>query len=226
MIRIRTITQNIHVVGGPGVSHSADCLVYAIIGNNAEVALVDSGAGPGFSIIQKNLNKLKVSSVSQLLTTHVHIDHVGAHATAQKAYECNIVAHESAVEILETGDRIMSAADLYGLPLEPCKVNEPLRGKYGKITFDDFDIHWLHVPGHTPDSVVYYFDHPEAGRILFAQDAHGPLDPRWGSDRALFKQSLMELINLEADILCEGHFGVYTSKETVRGYLQEQFEKF
>ncbi|MFX0114850.1 MAG: MBL fold metallo-hydrolase, partial [Candidatus Hodarchaeota archaeon] len=155
-----------------------------------------------------------------------HIDHVGAHAAAQKSYRCNILAHEAAVGILETGDRVLSAADLYALQLEPCKVDDALCGKSGQLSLVGLNIHWLHVPGHTPDSVVYYFDHPEAGRILFAQDAHGPLDPRWGSDRTLFKQSLMELINLDADILCEGHFGVYTSKKGVRRYLKEQHDKF
>ncbi|MFQ5981642.1 MAG: MBL fold metallo-hydrolase, partial [Candidatus Heimdallarchaeota archaeon] len=196
------IAQSIHIVGGPQISHSGDCLVYAILSENNEAVLVDSGAGPGFPIVQKSLNELEISSVLQVLTTHVHIDHVGAHAAVQKTYKCTIVAHELAVEVLETGDRILSAADLYGLPLERCKVDEPLRGKSGNVAFNDYDIHWLHVPGHTPDSVVYYLDHPEAGRILFAQDAHGPLDPRWGSDRVLFKQSLVELIALEADLLC------------------------
>ncbi|MFX0117208.1 MAG: MBL fold metallo-hydrolase [Candidatus Hodarchaeota archaeon] len=226
MIRTRKIAQNLHIVGGSGISHSLDCLVYAIVGNSSDVVLIDSGAGPGFSIIQQNIEKLSVSSVKHLLTTHAHIDHVGAHAAAQKSYRCNILAHEAAVGVLETGDRVLSAADLYGLQLEPCKVDDVLHEKSGQISLIGLNIHWLHVPGHTPDSVVYYFDHPEVGRILFAQDAHGPLDPRWGSDRTLFKQSLMELIKLDADILCEGHFGVYTSKEEVQRYLKEQHDKF
>jgi len=226
MITDREIARNIHIVGGPAISHSADCLVYVIAEYNGQAALIDSGAGPGFPRIQEELVKVGTSSVERLLTTHAHIDHIGAHAIAKKAYNCIITAHETARPILETGDRIRSAADLYGLPLEPCKVDEPLKGKSGQINFGELAIQWLHVPGHTPDSVVFYIDDPEAGRILFAQDAHGPLDPRWGSDRSLFKESLLKLINLDADILCEGHFGIYSTRTKARDYLEEQYDKF
>ncbi|MFW9914498.1 MAG: MBL fold metallo-hydrolase [Candidatus Thorarchaeota archaeon] len=220
------IAPDIHIVGGSDISHSADSLVYALLLEGGRAALVDSGAGPGFPRIEKELAKLEVSTVTHLLTTHVHIDHVGGHAAAQKRYNCIIIAHEAAVEILESGNQILSAADLYGLPLEPCKVNQRLEGESGQFSLNHFEIHWLHIPGHTPDSVVYYLDHPEAGRILFAQDAHGPLDPRWGSDRVLFRQSLRKLISLDADVLCEGHFGVYSPASSVRTYLEEQLRKF
>ncbi|MHA2497372.1 MAG: MBL fold metallo-hydrolase, partial [Candidatus Hodarchaeales archaeon] len=205
MFQTRKIAPDIHIVGGSEISHSADSLVYALFLEEGTAALIDSGAGPGFPRIEKELAKLGVSIVTQLLTTHVHIDHVGGHTAAQNRYNCIIVAHETAVEVLESGNRIMSAADLYGLPLEPCKVNKCLEGESGHFSMNHFEIHWLHIPGHTPDSVVYYLDHPEVGRILFAQAAHGPLDPRWGSDRVLFKQSLKKLVNLKADVLCEGH---------------------
>ncbi|MHA2499588.1 MAG: MBL fold metallo-hydrolase [Candidatus Hodarchaeales archaeon] len=226
MFQTRKIAPDIHIAGGSEISHSADSLVYALLLEDGKAALIDSGAGPGFPRIEKELAKLGVSIVTQLLTTHVHIDHVGGHTAAQNRYNCIIVAHETAVEVLESGNRIMSAADLYGLPLEPCKVNKCLEGESGHFSMNHFEIHWLHIPGHTPDSVVYYLDHPEVGRILFAQDAHGPLDPRWGSDRVLFKQSLKKLVNLKADVLCEGHFGIYSPASRVQAYLEEQLRKF
>lgn len=57
-------------------------------------------------------------------------------------------------------------------------------------------------------------------RILFGQDIHGPFDPSWGSNMKLWRDSMRKLINLNADILCEGHFGIYKPAEKVRDYIE------
>jgi len=80
----------------------------------------------------------------------------------------------------------------------------------------------IHTPGHTPGSLCAYMDVVDEGerkRVLFAQDAHGPFDPDWGSDREQWRASIERLMELEADVLCEGHYGIYRSKGSVRGYL-------
>jgi hypothetical protein len=33
------------------------------------------------------------------------------------------------------------------------------------------------------------------------------------------------LLRLEADILCEGHYGIFQPKERVRRFIEEQLEK-
>jgi glyoxylase-like metal-dependent hydrolase (beta-lactamase superfamily II) len=79
----------------------------------------------------------------------------------------------------------------------------------------------LHTPGHTPGSVCAYMDlEAEGKRVLFAQDAHGPFDDAWGSDREMWRRSVEALLDLEADVLCEGHYGIYKSASSVRGYLE------
>jgi len=59
----------------------------------------------------------------------------------------------------------------------------------------------------------------EGQRILFGQDVHGPLHPSLLSDSAAYQASLQKLLTFDADILCEGHFGVYRGKEAVRNFI-------
>jgi glyoxylase-like metal-dependent hydrolase (beta-lactamase superfamily II) len=77
----------------------------------------------------------------------------------------------------------------------------------------------LHTPGHTPGSVSIWLDR-SGRRILFAQDLHGPLVEAFGSSLPDWDCSSRKLLDLEADILCEGHFGVYRKKEAVRAYIE------
>ena len=76
-----------------------------------------------------------------------------------------------------------------------------------------------HCPGHSPGSVVYLTE-LGADLVLFGQDVHGPLDDSFLSNRQDYKRSLKYLIGLDADILCEGHFGIYKGKLDVRQFIQ------
>jgi glyoxylase-like metal-dependent hydrolase (beta-lactamase superfamily II) len=57
--------------------------------------------------------------------------------------------------------------------------------------------------------------------VLFGQDIHGPYFPHWGADLAAARRSLQKLIDLKADILCEGHFGIYRPAEQVERYIKQ-----
>jgi glyoxylase-like metal-dependent hydrolase (beta-lactamase superfamily II) len=62
--------------------------------------------------------------------------------------------------------------------------------------------------------------------VLFGQDIHGPFNKAFGSDIDLWKESMHKLLALEADILCEGHFGIYQPKEKVRDYIERYLEEY
>ena len=61
----------------------------------------------------------------------------------------------------------------------------------------------------------------EGLKVLFGQDVHGPLHPSLLSNREDYRRSLQLLLELEADILCEGHFGVYRGKKEVAAFIQK-----
>ena len=74
-------------------------------------------------------------------------------------------------------------------------------------------------PGHSPGSMVYTTE-IEGQQVLFGQDVHGPIHPSLLSDPIIYQSSLRKLLAFDADILCEGHFGIYRGKEAVRTFIR------
>jgi hypothetical protein len=52
-------------------------------------------------------------------------------------------------------------------------------------------------------------------KIVFAQDVHGPLHPSLLSNADDYQASLQRLIDLDADVLCEVHYGIYKEKQEI-----------
>jgi glyoxylase-like metal-dependent hydrolase (beta-lactamase superfamily II) len=77
----------------------------------------------------------------------------------------------------------------------------------------------LHCPGHSPGSVVYTTE-LDGQLVLFGQDLEGPLRSEWLSDEDLYLDSLTRVLDLDADLLLEGHFGIYETKPEVRAFIQ------
>jgi hypothetical protein len=63
-------------------------------------------------------------------------------------------------------------------------------------------------------------------RILFGQDIHGPFFAEFGSDIGLWQTSMEKLLALKADVLCEGHFGVYRPNEKVTDYIERYLDEY
>ncbi len=126
-------------------------------------------------------------------------------------------AHTLDARAIEEGDTSKTGSDLYGIRFPPTHVDQVLEGKEMRFDFEGGFLQGLHTPGHTPGSISLYID--RGVRILFGQDIHGPFMARFGSDINQWRISMKELLKLDADILCEGHFGIYRSKEAVREYI-------
>jgi len=61
----------------------------------------------------------------------------------------------------------------------------------------------------------------EGKKVLFGQDIHGPYMPMWGGDPRLAAKSLERIMQIEADILCEGHYGVIKPADEVKQFIGE-----
>ena len=211
-----SVSQDVYIVGGADLSHPYDCSVYLVDGGE-EMVLIDTGAGEGFELIVDNIRSLgmRPEKLKAVIATHSHIDHIGALYQFREEYGVEVIAHELDTEAIETG--IGSGAEYYGVSYRPCKVDVILRGSEETVRCGHHDLKVIHIPGHTPGSIAVYLD---AGtRILFGQDVHGPYFLK-GSNTDQAKISLRRLADLDADILCEGHFGVYEPKEEVRRYIE------
>lgn len=214
------ITDGVYLIGGPGISRSDDATVF-IIDFSGELVMIDAGAGGSSKILQKNTEDagLDPGKISTLILTHCHIDHIGSAPWFRENFGCRIVIHDLDADAVEKGDPVKTAANWYDTTFPPTPVDKRLTGDHEVMIFGGEELHCLHTPGHTPGSMSLYLDRG-GKRILFGQDIHGPFFPAFGSDKSLWRISMQKLMDLDADILCEGHFGIFSGKDQVKQYIK------
>lgn len=179
------------VVGSLGVN----CLVIDC-GNN-EAVIVDPGAEPGRILDVVKRRKLTVTHV---INTHGHFDHIGANKQVLEATEAQLMIH--------AGDeaQLVRAADvstMYGLFAE----NSPLPEKHLEdginLTVGTTTIRVIHTPGHTPGGCSLYF--PDRNMVLTGDtlfnDSVGRTDLPGGSHETLVASIKNKLFVLPDDTL-------------------------
>lgn len=219
------ITPGVFQVGGPDMTASEDAAVYLV--DLGIPMLIDTGSGANTKGLLRNIMTVGYlpKDISLVILTHAHIDHIGGASFLKEKYDMRLAMHELDVQAIETADRMRTAATWYNLDLQPARIKEVLKGEAGGFDAGVGQLHWLHTPGHTPGSIALWV---EAGiyRVLFAQDVHGPFYDVFGSDLDAWADSMRKLIELKADILCEGHFGVYKPASEARRYIEDYLKNF
>lgn len=220
------IIPGVYLIGGPNVTGADDAAVY-LIDFAGVLVMIDSGAGGSSSQLVRNIEMLGLNpvSVSHVILTHCHIDHIGSAPFFRHKFGAEIVIHEGDARALETGDSVRTAANWYGTTFPPTKIDRKLTGAQETLKFGSEELQCLHTPGHTPGSIAVYLDR-SGQRVLFGQDIHGPFHKAFGSDIEAWKKSMQALLALEADILCEGHFGIFQPKNKVRDYIERYLEEY
>lgn len=166
-----------------------------------ECIVIDPGYEPETVLLEANrLGK----TISAILLTHGHFDHVGAVKDLVAETDCKVYIHE------------------YDLALPATLTAGPL---YYTDVYDEGDvlqlagltIRVLHTPGHTPGSVCLMIeDNLFTGDTLF-RDSCGRTDLPGGNPTEIFK-SLRRLAALEGDFrVLPGH-SMETSLEEERQY--------
>lgn len=216
------IFEDIYQIGGADISALNDCSVY-LVDSSPELVLIDSGVGESFEKLVQNIKSLNLDpeQLSTIIVTHGHIDHVGGLSKFKERFRVKIIAHELESDMIEKGRG--TGADWYGVDYTLCEVDKKLKGEKEELKIGRYQFKFLHIPGHSPGSIVCYLD-IEGKRVLFGQDIHGPYFIP-GADPEMAKASLGKLIELGADILCEGHFGVYDGKERIKEYIKYYLRK-
>jgi len=223
MSKAKSICDRVYAVGGSGLSAPEDAYVY-VIDAGSELVMIDAGVGYGKKRIEENIRSIgwQPAQIWHIVATHCHIDHIGGLYAWKEQYGPKIIAHEMDRAGIEGENDLLTAASMYGVSYKPVKVDLLLRGEEESLLLGDLDFHFLHTPGHTPGSISVYIDTKD-GRVLFGQDIHGPFSDSWNSDLGEWRQSMKKLLDLKADVLCEGHAGVYRGEkvgEYIRGYLK------
>ncbi|RLF15840.1 MAG: Zn-dependent hydrolase [Thermoprotei archaeon] len=219
------VWDGVFMVGGPELTSMEDCCIYAVDGGSEGFVLIDSGLGLTYNSVVENLMDagLNPKRLKVIIATHCHVDHVGGLSKFKRDYSPTIAAHELDAEAIETGDPKRLGLELYGVAYEPCKVDLKFKGSEESLRVGDVELTVLHIPGHTPGSIAVYAD-VYGQRMLFGQDIHGPFNPEWGSNLEEWRRSIEKLLQLDADVLLEGHFGVIQPARAVRDFLRDYLE--
>lgn len=219
------VIKDVYLIGDSGMTDPKDCSVYAL--DLGELVLIDTGAGDSVDKIVKNLGffGLNPDRLSSIILTHCHIDHIGGAEELRSRFHARIIMHEKDAEVVERGDKRMTAAYWYGVDFKPLSVDVKLKTREERLLFSGHEVVCIHTPGHTPGSISVYLD-INGKRVLFGQDIHGPFLPDFGANMSDWKRSMETLLALEADILCEGHFGIFRSKEAVNDYIERYLEEY
>ena len=220
------IYDGIYCIGGPNISQAEDATVF-LVDCADELIMIDSGAGRSAERLEHTVHALGFDphTISTLILTHCHIDHIGGAPYFTARFGCRLIAHELDAAAIEAGDPVETAARMYGIAFPPIPVDRRIKGEEEIIAFGNQDIRFIHTPGHTPGSLAVVIDR-KGKRILFGQDIHGPFLKAFRSSIDDWKQSMEKLLALDADILCEGHFGIFSSKEKVRKYIQGYVKQY
>jgi len=213
------IRKNLWQVGGDGITGGGDAAYLLSFGD--EAVLIDAGTGSSHEALVANIDASLPDDVSLAYTvlTHCHYDHTGGAAAIRAAYGCKLVAHARDAVYLESGDAEVTAASWYGAQLEPLPVDIKLSGSRNIISVGNGELMALHWPGHSPGSMVLTTQ-IGAELILFGQDVHGPIHPSLLSDMADYQVSLQALLDLDADLLLEGHFGIIEGRDAVSEFIR------
>ncbi len=212
------IWSDIYIVGSSAISHPLDCCVYLI--DAGGLILIDAGIGNSFPLLTNNIRRLGLipENLTFIIATHRHIDHVGGLAKFKQVYNVKIIAHELDADAIESGKGV--GAEFYGIKYHPCTIDIRLTENETELHLEKHTLKILHIPGHTSGSLAIYLD-IDGKRVLFGQDIHGPYETVFGGDIRQAIISLKKLLQLNADILCEGHYGICQPATEVSQYIKD-----
>jgi glyoxylase-like metal-dependent hydrolase (beta-lactamase superfamily II) len=209
------IIKNIYHVG------DNECSVY-MVDTQSDQGLVLIDAGMDLDMIKQiDSHGMKFEDIQHCILTHCHIDHIAICAElGRELPDIKFYAHESdAVPIEEPGHDGRTAASWYGVRFEPVKLHQKFPSDT-VLRLGSYNFQCIHTPGHTPGSISVLVE-LEGKKVLFGQDLHGPFNDSFLSNLQDYQLSMQKLLDLEADILCEGHFGVFQPANLVRQYIDK-----
>ena len=214
---MKKIFKNVYHLGDSG------CSVYFVNTEiNDGIILIDCGMS--LNLI-KNISTFNFNpkNINHCIITHCHIDHIAVCYDLKNTLNPNVkfYAHELDADAIEKkGYESKTAAVWYGVDYKPINLEKRFSKEIEILKFGDYEFQCIHTPGHTPGSISVLVE-IEGTKILFGQDIHGPFMASFGSNLDDYQKSMQKLLDLKADILCEGHFGIFQPAEQVKKYIMQ-----
>lgn len=176
--------------------------------HQGQAIAIDPGGDPAPLLEFMQQNSL---TLTHILNTHLHFDHIFGNAALQAATDAPILANPEDGYLMDTE---LGKGGVWGLP----KVDDFSFTELapGETTFLDSVCQVLHTPGHTPGSLTFYF--PEHG-VAFVGDlifnrSIGRTDFPGGDFDTLQRSVIERIFTLPEEVkLYSGHGAVTTVRE-------------
>ena len=128
---------------------------YVLWDDTHEAVLIDPGC---YYEEEKTALKDYITSnelvVKHLLNTHLHIDHICGNPFCEKTFGIKSEAHEADLFWIEEAPK---QSRMFGVKLEQEPAPPSIHLHEGNfVTFGNTKLEVIHVPGHSPGSIVFY----------------------------------------------------------------------
>ena len=161
--------------------------------------------------------------LSALLLTHAHFDHVMDAAAIADQHGCVVYAWEASTPTTRLEGFLRGMAGIE-ITVEDYPVHHELKpASHGSFTVCDLEIRFAHLPGHSPDSVIF---HIPTVQTVFSGDTlmngtMGRTDFPEGSTSLLINGMRRDLLSLpDATTVYSGH-GPSTTIGEERSWIEE-----
>lgn len=143
--------------------------------------------------------------IEKILLTHAHIDHVLGLQWAADTFNVPVYMHPEEGEVLEM---LPMSATRFGFFAKPVKADIIEINEGDELKLDDEKFTVLHVPGHSPGSIIFYNEKEKfmiSGDVLF-EGSIGRTDLYKGNYEQLIDGIKRKLMPLSEDIqVFSGH---------------------
>jgi hydroxyacylglutathione hydrolase len=147
----------------PAGAFECNCTVVAC-GDTKDAVVIDPGgevARIAEIVAQYDL------AVRAIIHTHAHLDHIYCTRDVKEAHGGEVCLHRGDTFLY---DGFAMQAAMFGWKVRPTTPVERWIEHGDTIAMGKRTLDVIHTPGHTPGSVCFALDDPDAGRVLFAGD--------------------------------------------------------
>ena len=183
----------------PAGAFECNCTVLAC-GDTKDAVVIDPG-GEVERIAE--IVKQYDLTVKSIIHTHAHLDHIYCTRDVSEAHGGEVCLHKGDAFLY---DGFAMQASMFGWKVRPTTPVTRWIEHEDKIVLGKRTLDVVHTPGHTPGSVCFALEDPDAGRILFAGDtlfrrSIGRTDLPGGDGKQIVRSIKERLLTLDPDTL-------------------------
>lgn len=203
MIKVKTLVFNNFQVN--------TCILYA---ENKDAIIVDPACSNESETLElTNYIEENNLQVKKIINTHAHIDHIVGVPAIANYFKVPFYLHQEDLPLLQTSPQM---AELFGFDLSDVKLPDAHLKEGDNVDLAGEQIKILHVPGHSPGSIVLYSEMNKfaiVGDVLFAGSV-GRSDLPGGNHDVLISGIKNKLMVLPGDtVVYAGHGPTTTIKQ-------------